>query len=59
MGVYALDMIPNNIPQKSIIIVNQDTSDRKGSHWIVLHYKVGNKVESIGRKQKKNTFITY
>ena len=38
MGVYAIDLIPKSLPIPSIIIVNLDSSEKKGSHWIILHF---------------------
>ena len=38
-GIYPLDMIPDNLPANSLIVVNQDRSMDAGSPWIVLHYK--------------------
>ena len=55
-GIYPLDMIPDNLPAKSLIVVNQDKSMEAGSHWIVLHYKSRDIVEyfdSVGKQPKK------
>ena len=38
MGVYRIDLIPQDLPIPSIIVVNLDSSEKEGSHWIVLHY---------------------
>ena len=37
-GVYPIDLIPQNLDYPSLIVVNLDSSEKKGSHWIVLHY---------------------
>ena len=53
MGVYLIDLIPDNLIIPYLIVVNLDSSDKKGSHWIVLHYQ-RNHVEyfdSLGKKQ--------
>ena len=55
-GIYPLDMIPENLPANSLIVVNQDSSMEQGSHWIVLHYKEDNIIEdfdSVGKPPKK------
>ena len=55
-GVYPIDLIPNDLPRPSIIVVNQDKSTEMGTHWIVLHYKEDNMTEhfnSIGKKPMK------
>ena len=39
IGVYSIDLIPQDLPVPSIIVVNLDSSEKKGSHWIVLHYQ--------------------
>ena len=52
-GVYPIDLIPENVEYPSLIVVNLDTSEKKGSHCIVLHYISNHIVEhfdSIGRK---------
>ena len=51
-------MIPYNLPANSLIVVNQDRSRERGSHWIVLHYnfKANDFVEhfdSVGKQPKK------
>ena len=54
-GIYPIDLIPENLPSKSIIIVNQDTSNQKGSHWVVIHYTSDAIVEyfdSVGKPPK-------
>ena len=35
-GVRALDQLDSYPKNKTIYIVNQDTSDKEGSHWIVI-----------------------
>ena len=35
-GVVPKDMLPLRPPRPSLYIVNQDTSDKAGSHWIVV-----------------------
>ena len=37
-GVYPIDLIPENLDYPSLIVVNLDSSEKKGSHWVVLHY---------------------
>ena len=52
-GVYPIDLIPDYLESPSLIIVNLDSSEKKGSHWVVLHYVTSHIVEhfdSIGRK---------
>ena len=49
-------MIPDNLPENSLIVVNQDRSMERGSHWIVLHYKADDFVahfDSVGKQPKK------
>ena len=53
--MYSIDLIPKNIEHPSLIVVlNLDSSEKKGSHWIVLHYILNQIVEhifgSIGRQ---------
>ena len=55
-GIYPLDMIPENLPANSLIVVNQDRAMQTGSHWIVLHYKENNIIEhfnSVGKPPKR------
>ena len=55
-GVYPIDLIPNDLPRPSIIVVNQDKSTGMGTHWIVLHHKKDNLIElfdSVGKKPMK------
>ena len=55
-GVYPIDLIPNDLPRPSIIVVNQDKSTEMGTHWIVLHYKEDHMTEhfdSVGKKPMK------
>ena len=40
IGVYPIDLVPQDLPVPSIIVVNLDSSEKKGSHWIVLHYGI-------------------
>ena len=59
MGVYPIDLIPEDLPILSIIVVNRDSSEKKGSHWIVFHYQK-NHVEyfdSLGKEPKSNTYF--
>ena len=56
MGVYHIDLIPHNFPIPCIIIVNLDSSpEKKGSHWIVLHYqrKHVEYFDSLGKEPMK------
>ena len=51
MGVYPIDLIPHGLPIPSLIVVNLDNSEKKGSHWIVHHQR--NHVEyfdSLGKE---------
>ena len=53
-GVYPLDLIPENLPYPSIIVVNQDRSYQVGSHWIVIHHNEKGKpdhFDSLGKKR--------
>ena len=52
-GVYPTYLVPENLECPSLIVVNLDNSEKKGSHWIVLHYISNDIVEhfdSIIRK---------
>ena len=54
-GVYPIDLIPKNLPIRSVIIVNQDASNQKRSHWVVIHYTSDAIVEyfdSVGKQPK-------
>ena len=54
-GVYPIDLIPKSLEHPSLIVVNLDSSEKKGSHWIVLHHTSNHFIEhfdSIGRKPK-------
>ena len=54
-GIYPIDLIPKELPNRSVIIVNQDTSNQKGSHWVVIHYMSDAIVEyfdSVGKQPK-------
>ena len=56
IGVYPIDRIPLVLPPKSLTIVNLDPSDKKGSHWIVIHHITKGKIEhfdSLGNKPDK------
>ena len=60
VGVYAIDLIPKNLPIPSIIVVNLDSSEKKGSHWIIVHFarKHVEYSDSLG-KQPVKIFIIY
>lgn len=45
IGVFPLDMIPKNIPIRSCLIFNMDTSSETGSHWVSLVRPEKNVVE--------------
>ena len=52
-GVYPIDLVPENLTNPSIIVINLDRSYEKGSHWIMLHYNDIEKAEhfdSLGNK---------
>ena len=56
-GVYSLDLIPQKLPNPSIVIVNLDYSTAKGSHWVVLHQLNNEIVEhfySAGKRPKRD-----
>ena len=55
MGVYPIDLIPQDLPIPSIIVVNLDSSEKKGSHWVVLHYqrKHVECFDSVGKQPNK------
>ena len=55
MGVYSIDLIPQDLPTPSIIVVNLNSCEKKGSHWIVLHYqrKHVEYFDSLGKQPKK------
>ena len=55
MGVYPIDLIHQDLPTPLISIVNLDSSEKKGSHWIVLHYqrKHVEYFNSLGKQPKK------
>ena len=38
-GVLPKDFLPLRPSQMSLFIVNQDTSDKNGSHWIVIYLR--------------------
>ena len=54
--LYPIDLIPKSLPNRwSVIIVNQDTSEQKGSHWGVLHYTsyaIVAHYDSVGKQPK-------
>ena len=56
-GVYSLDLIPQKLPNPSLVIANLDYSTDKGSHWVVLH-RVNNEIvehfDSAGRQPKRD-----
>ena len=55
MGVYPINLIPQDLPIPSIIVVNLGSSEKKGSHWIVLFYqrKHVEYIDSLGKQPKK------
>ena len=55
MGIYPIDLIPYDLPNLCIIIVNLDSSEKKGSHWMVLHYqrKCVEYCDSLGKEPLK------
>ena len=59
-GVYSLDLIPQKLPNPSLVIVNLDYSSDKGSHWVVLH-RVNNEIvehfDSAGKQPKRDIVI--
>ena len=57
IGVYPIDMIPEYFISPSILIINLDKSNEKGSHWIVIHQKDDKQIEifdSLGKTPKKD-----
>ena len=55
IGVYPIDLIPHDLPILSLIVVNLDSSEKKGSYWIVLHFqrKHVEYFDSLGKQPKK------
>ena len=53
-GIYPQDMIPKTLSKGSVIIVNQGTSDQRGSPCVVLHYIHDSVVEYFNSVRKKN-----
>jgi len=43
-GVYPVDKLPKVIKSPTSIIVNTDTSNLQGQHWIALSYEKGKEV---------------
>lgn len=39
-GVYALDELPKQVSRPSILVVNTDTSNEKGTHWLAIFVPV-------------------
>jgi hypothetical protein len=37
-GVYAINRLPKNVMYPSVIVVNTDTSDGPGMHWLCIIY---------------------
>lgn len=55
VGVFAIDKIPNNLKEKSFIVINLDPHYKKGSHWICaikLHKNELEIFDSLGVKIK-------
>uniref|UniRef100_A0ABD2VUF9 Ubiquitin-like protease family profile domain-containing protein n=1 Tax=Trichogramma kaykai TaxID=54128 RepID=A0ABD2VUF9_9HYME len=51
VGVYAADRVPRNVSLPACLIINCDTSDQPGSHWIALYidkYASGIYFDSFG-----------
>ena len=56
IGVYPIDMIPEDFISPSILIINLDKSYERGNHWIVIHQKDNQQIEifdSLGKKPQK------
>ena len=54
MGMYPIDLILNNLPVPCLIVVNLDSSEKKGSHWIVHYPKNHVKYfDTLGKRQVK------
>ena len=54
-GVFPADQIPRLTTKKPFVIVNLDTSDMPGSHWVSLSFngKSIDSYDSFGRPMKK------
>ena len=52
--MYLIDLIPENLEHPSLIVVNLDSSEKKGSHWVIGSHYISNHIfehfDSIGRK---------
>lgn len=61
-GVYSQDMVPNDMKHGQYAVVNVDTSDKGGSHWVAVKKNKNKHVliyDSFGRKSKKLLPILY
>ena len=60
-GVVPKDLLPRTAVKPSFYIVNQDTSEKFGSHWIVM-FQLDNKIseyfDPLG-KEPDSDFMTY
>ena len=56
MEMYPIDLIPHNLPIPCVIIVNLESSEKKSSHWIVLHFqrKHVEYFDSLGKEPAKS-----
>ena len=57
IGVYPIDMIPEYFISPSILIINLNKSNERGSHWIVIHQKDDQQIEifdSLGKQPQKD-----
>ena len=62
IGTYSRDMLPNQIKENQFLIVNTDTSDRQGEHWvaiIILSDGKGEYFDSYGLPPLHNEFLDF
>lgn len=53
LGCFAIDKIPDKMPERSCIVFNKDASHLTGSHWLTLVHNSDNNYEifdSLGTK---------
>src|SRR5277367_3550748 len=66
LGVYSSDNLPPPIKDIQFIVCNEDSSDKKGSHWISIFLRkqrngkyYGEYYDSFGRKPLKANIRSY